>query len=194
MRKTQIILESDASDVNGIDGEGNHKKDGTDAQLRSDRLILVCNSSTASTLLRYLSPFVRRQVKLINIYEDKHCALFAIKNPIGNATKLMEAMRRSLDTRLSDGQSIVIRHPIDLLVYGSDRTPIAGTDDDRLHDLAESRFADNQELRYSLRSIEKNANWIRNVVIVTNGQIPHWLDLDNPRVRIVTHDVSTEPL
>lgn len=32
-----------------------------------------------------------------------------------------------------------------------------------------------------------NAPWIRNVFIVTNGQIPSWLDTSNPRVKIVTH-------
>ena len=54
-------------------------------------------------------------------------------------------------------------------------------------DVATSRFADNEELRYSLRSVEKYAPWIRNIIIVTNGQIPSWLNLDHPRVRIVTH-------
>ena len=42
--------------------------------------------------------------------------------------------------------------------------------------------------RYSLRSLEVNAPWIRNIYIVTNGQIPSWLDTNNPRVRIVTHE------
>ena len=46
----------------------------------------------------------------------------------------------------------------------------------------------NQELKYSLRSLEKYAPWINKVYIVTNGQIPKWLNLDNPRVKIVTHD------
>lgn len=50
-----------------------------------------------------------------------------------------------------------------------------------------SRFADNQELRYSLRSIETFAPWVRQIFIVTNGQIPSWLNLDNPRIKIVTH-------
>ena len=50
-----------------------------------------------------------------------------------------------------------------------------------------SRFADNQELRYSLRSVEKFAPWVRQIFIVTNGQIPSWLNLDNPRIKIVTH-------
>lgn len=55
------------------------------------------------------------------------------------------------------------------------------------HVISASRFADNQELKYSLRSIERFSPWIRNIYIVTNGQIPSWLNLDNPRVKIVTH-------
>ncbi|CAH2277571.1 N-acetylglucosamine-1-phosphotransferase subunits alpha beta isoform X1 [Pelobates cultripes] len=54
-------------------------------------------------------------------------------------------------------------------------------------DISASRFEDNEELRYSLRSIEKFAPWVRHIFIVTNGQIPSWLNLDNPRVTIVTH-------
>lgn len=49
------------------------------------------------------------------------------------------------------------------------------------------RFADNGDLRYSLRSIEKNAPWIRKVFIVTDNQVPDWLDTTNPRVQIVDH-------
>lgn len=56
-------------------------------------------------------------------------------------------------------------------------------------DVSASRFEDNEELRYSLRSIERHAPWVRNIFIVTNGQIPSWLNLDNPRVTIVTHQV-----
>jgi hypothetical protein len=50
------------------------------------------------------------------------------------------------------------------------------------------RFRDNKELRYSLRSLQAYAPWIRRVYIVTNGQVPRWLDCENKRVRIVTHD------
>uniref|UniRef100_A0A1B6CG05 LNR domain-containing protein n=1 Tax=Clastoptera arizonana TaxID=38151 RepID=A0A1B6CG05_9HEMI len=55
-------------------------------------------------------------------------------------------------------------------------------------DFAPSRFEDKEELRYSLRSLEKYAPWVRKVYIVTNGQIPYWLDLSNPRLTIVTHN------
>lgn len=38
------------------------------------------------------------------------------------------------------------------------------------------------------RSLEKYAPWIRHVYIVTNGQIPYWLNLDYEKVSIVTHE------
>jgi len=51
-----------------------------------------------------------------------------------------------------------------------------------------NRFQDNEELRYSLRSIEKFAGWVRHIYLVTNGQIPYWLNLDHPRITVVTHE------
>ncbi|XP_076162645.1 N-acetylglucosamine-1-phosphate transferase subunits alpha and beta isoform X3 [Ptiloglossa arizonensis] len=53
---------------------------------------------------------------------------------------------------------------------------------------AASRYSDKDELRFSLRSIEMYAPWVRHVYIVTNGQIPSWLDMDNPRVTLITHE------
>lgn len=51
----------------------------------------------------------------------------------------------------------------------------------------DGRFADNDELRYSLRSVELYAPWIRNIFIVTDRQVPRWLDTSNPKVKIVDH-------
>lgn len=56
-----------------------------------------------------------------------------------------------------------------------------------------NRFAENNELLYSLRSIEKYAPWVRHIYIVTNGQIPSWLNLENSRISIVTHDEICPP-
>nr|XP_057919911.1 N-acetylglucosamine-1-phosphotransferase subunits alpha/beta-like isoform X2 [Doryrhamphus excisus] len=53
--------------------------------------------------------------------------------------------------------------------------------------LTANRFEDNDALRHSLRSVEKFAPWVRHIFVVTNGQIPFWLDLSNPRLSIVTH-------
>lgn len=51
-----------------------------------------------------------------------------------------------------------------------------------------NRFRDNDELRYSLRSLDQNAPWIHHIYIVTNGQVPSWLDTSNPRISVVTHE------
>ncbi|MDE5981320.1 MAG: Stealth CR1 domain-containing protein [Bacteroidaceae bacterium] len=49
------------------------------------------------------------------------------------------------------------------------------------------RYADNEELRYSLRSVEMYAPWIHHVFIVTDSQVPSWLDTSNPKVTVVDH-------
>ena len=49
------------------------------------------------------------------------------------------------------------------------------------------RYADNDELKFSLRSVEKYAPWIRRVFIITDSQVPAWLDTSNPRIKIVDH-------
>ncbi|MFF5218922.1 stealth conserved region 3 domain-containing protein [Micromonospora sp. NPDC000442] len=56
-------------------------------------------------------------------------------------------------------------------------------------DAAESlaRFRDRAELRYSLRSIDMYAPWVRNIYLVTAGQTPAWLDTGHPRIRAVDH-------
>ena len=62
--------------------------------------------------------------------------------------------------------------------------PISGGD----VEITANRFRDTDELRFSLRSLEKFAPWVRHVFIVTNGQVPSWLDLSNPHVTLVTHE------
>ena len=57
----------------------------------------------------------------------------------------------------------------------------------------EKRFFDNEELRYSLRSLEKNASWINHVFIVTDRQVPKWLNLEYEKVSIVDHSELLPP-
>ncbi|KAH3745132.1 Stealth protein CR4, conserved region 4 [Pelomyxa schiedti] len=49
-------------------------------------------------------------------------------------------------------------------------------------------FRDYGVLRFSLRSIERYMPYARNVILVTNGQIPTWLDTTSPRFRLITHN------
>ena len=49
------------------------------------------------------------------------------------------------------------------------------------------RYVDNQELKYSLRSAEMYAPWINKIFIITDNQVPKWLDTNHPKIRIVNH-------
>ena len=49
------------------------------------------------------------------------------------------------------------------------------------------RFQDNSELKYSLRSIDKHIPWIRKIFIVTDNQVPKFLDTKHPKIEIVDH-------
>ena len=53
--------------------------------------------------------------------------------------------------------------------------------------IAEGRFIDNEELKFSLRSAEKYAPWLNKIYIVTDNQIPKWLDTTNPKIEVVFH-------
>ncbi|MBK7820145.1 MAG: stealth family protein [Tessaracoccus sp.] len=57
-----------------------------------------------------------------------------------------------------------------------------------------SRFADHEELRYSLRSLEYFAPWVRKIYLVTDDQVPAWMDTTNPKIQVVDHrDIFTNP-
>ena len=51
--------------------------------------------------------------------------------------------------------------------------------------IADCRFIDYDELKFSIRSAEKNLPWINKIYIVADEQIPKWLDLNNDRVQVV---------
>jgi hypothetical protein len=64
----------------------------------------------------------------------------------------------------------------------------AGAEADRASaDVRARRFRDNGELRYSMRSLVHFAPWVRRIYLVTNGDVPAWLDRRSDRVAIVTH-------
>lgn len=56
-----------------------------------------------------------------------------------------------------------------------------------------SRFVNHDELRYSLRSVEMYANWFNHLYLVTDAQVPEWLNREHPRLTVVDHrDLFTE--
>lgn len=52
---------------------------------------------------------------------------------------------------------------------------------------SKSRFMDNNELKFSLRSIHQFAPWVNNIFIVSDKQIPDWLNISHPKIKIIDH-------
>ena len=50
----------------------------------------------------------------------------------------------------------------------------------------EARYFNNDELKYSLRSIEKYMPWVNHIYVVTNKQRPTWL-ANHPKISIIDH-------
>jgi hypothetical protein len=57
----------------------------------------------------------------------------------------------------------------------------------------QARFRSRDELRYSLRSIHLFAPWVRNIYLVTAGQVPSWLATDHERIQLVDHSEILPP-
>ena len=51
----------------------------------------------------------------------------------------------------------------------------------------DERYLDRDELRYSLRSLELFAPFVRHVYVVTADQVPSWLATDHERVSVISH-------
>lgn len=57
-----------------------------------------------------------------------------------------------------------------------------------------SRFHSRDELRYSLRSLFMYAPWVRHVYLVTDEQVPEYLDTNHPKITVVDHkDLAPDP-
>lgn len=57
-----------------------------------------------------------------------------------------------------------------------------------------SRFLNRDELRYSMRSVAMYASWVRTIYLVTDGQVPEWLEPAHPKVVVVDHrDIFRDP-
>lgn len=54
--------------------------------------------------------------------------------------------------------------------------------------MSQNRYRDSNELRYSLRSLIKNAPWIRRIYLVTDNQLPSWLNASHERIVLVSHE------
>uniref|UniRef100_A0A8C6Y653 N-acetylglucosamine-1-phosphate transferase subunits alpha and beta n=1 Tax=Naja naja TaxID=35670 RepID=A0A8C6Y653_NAJNA len=117
------------------------------------------------------------KIKQLQLYSEASVALLQLIDP-----KVFRELNKQAKKNMTiEGKELTL-NPAYLLW---DLSAISQSKQDE--DISPSRFEDNEELRYSLRSIERHAPWVRHIFIITNGQIPSWLNLDNPRVSIVTH-------
>ncbi|BAL85379.1 hypothetical protein AMIS_1590 [Actinoplanes missouriensis 431] len=73
----------------------------------------------------------------------------------------------------------VARKNSSLTAFGREQINTIATND--------SRFISRDELKYSLRSIVAYAPWVRKIFLVTDDQIPAWLDTSDPRLTVVSH-------
>ncbi|XP_072528596.1 N-acetylglucosamine-1-phosphotransferase subunits alpha/beta [Salminus brasiliensis] len=125
-----------------------------------------------------LPSVVTSKIKQLQLYSEASIALLHL-NTAQDFTDLLQQAKKNLTL---DGKELTVS-PAYLFW---DISAVSQSKQDE--DVSASRFEDNEELRYSLRSVEKHAPWVRHIFIVTNGQIPSWLNLDNPRVTVVTHE------
>lgn len=91
----------------------------------------------------------------------------------------------------------VINFPIDVVytwVNGDDEVWLnkksnfqSNVQNNRVHQ--GERFKSRDELRYSLRSLELYAPWVNKIYIVTDNQVPDWLDVEkaSSRIKIIDH-------
>ena len=63
----------------------------------------------------------------------------------------------------------------------------AAGEDTHVHAASVSRFHSRDELRYSLRSAWMYADFFRKIYLVTDQQVPPWLDLSDPRIEVIDH-------
>ena len=116
-------------------------------------------------------------------------------------TRLAPAGGPSYPTRAEFTGTLVddITFPIDVVytwVDGDDPTwrarrdaVLGGVDEGTLNEQAanDSRYISRDELRFSLRSLEMHAPWVRHIWIVTDDQVPAWLDESHSKITVVDH-------
>ncbi|WP_030548153.1 stealth family protein [Streptomyces albus] len=79
---------------------------------------------------------------------------------------------------------------------GGEAVGAGGKEPPRIHarETGASRYTSRDELKYSLRSLEMYAPFVRSVYIVTDGQVPSWLNTAAPGIRVVDHkEIFTDP-
>ncbi|XP_049616893.1 N-acetylglucosamine-1-phosphotransferase subunits alpha/beta isoform X1 [Syngnathus scovelli] len=140
------------------------------------------NSYKVSEELRgKLPPAVTEKITAFELYPEASLALLFFRTP-----QDLTDLQKTTNKLKVDEKKVTIS-PVHLFWNMSAIQQSVPPKKETRDSLTPNRFQDNGALMYSLRSLEKHAPWVRHVFIVTNGQVPSWLNLQNPRVSIVTH-------
>ncbi len=59
--------------------------------------------------------------------------------------------------------------------------------DNVVNELSEARFRDYGFLKYWFRGVDSFAPWVRKIHFVTSGQKPDWLNVNHPKLNLVSH-------
>lgn len=83
--------------------------------------------------------------------------------------------------------------PIDFVVTWVDDTDVEWQKQKQFYsreerdDKPETRFRDTGLFKYWFRAVEKYTPWVNHIYLVTNGQVPKFLDMSNPKISLVDH-------
>ncbi|MCO4292873.1 Stealth CR1 domain-containing protein [Solitalea sp. MAHUQ-68] len=72
--------------------------------------------------------------------------------------------------------------------WKQDFAKYSGKIDNTKNEVSVARFRDYGFLKYWFRGIEKFAPWVRKVHFVTCGQQPDWLNINHPKLQMVSHE------
>lgn len=61
------------------------------------------------------------------------------------------------------------------------------TNGENVNSVSSNRFRDWDNLKYWFRGVEKNADWVNNIFFITYGHLPSWLNINNPKLKIIKH-------
>ena len=90
-------------------------------------------------------------------------------------------------SNITDNSSVSQAMNASILLHSANSTGSNSTAEEVDDRVSSNRYRDSGELRYSLRSLVKNAPWVRKIYVVTDNQIPQWLNLETGRLAVVSH-------
>lgn len=164
------------------------QRDGLSRWITVKNLIFVSSSNLAIDLDQMMHVKVDQNIRLMVdvkvVIGSKNLAILLVKPKWAHR---IDFIHTTLTQSLQEQSDVSLTWPVPLISDDLSACLLSNTDFDS--DVSPNRFADNDELRFSLRSLEMYAPWIRNIYLVTNGQVPYWLNVSHPRIKIIKHTV-----